>query len=95
MTKARFRPCESLSDGFDLEAACADRRADAALSAAIDRLPPLQRTLVTLYHLDEMPVGEIASVTGLPEGTVKNYLFRARPASAALEPDWESWHEYP
>jgi len=71
-------PWESVSDGFDLEAACADGEVMQLLSVAIDKLPPLQRTLVTLYHLEEMPVGEIASVTGLPEGTVKNYLFRAR-----------------
>ncbi|HEV2608137.1 MAG TPA: sigma-70 region 4 domain-containing protein, partial [Xanthomonadaceae bacterium] len=44
----------------------------------IDALPPVQRTLVTLYHLDEMGIGEIGTITGLPEGTVKNYLFRAR-----------------
>jgi RNA polymerase sigma-70 factor (ECF subfamily) len=69
---------ESLSDEFNLEAACADGEVMRLLSAAIDKLPPLQRTLVTLYHLEEMPVGEIAGVTGLPEGTVKNYLFRAR-----------------
>ena len=48
------------------------------LQEAIDKLPPLQRTLVTLYHLEEMGIGEIAEVTGQPEGTVKNYLFRAR-----------------
>ena len=66
------------SDGFDLEAACADQELMQHLGAEIERLPTLQRTLVTLYHLDELGIGEIASVTGLPEGTVKNYLFRAR-----------------
>ena len=71
-------PWESVSDGFDLEAACADHELMGLLGDAIDKLPAIQRTLVTLYHLEEMPVGEIASVTGLPEGTVKNYLFRAR-----------------
>lgn len=50
----------------------------AHMGAAIDKLPTLQRTLVTLYHLDELGIGEIATITGLPEGTVKNYLFRAR-----------------
>jgi RNA polymerase sigma-70 factor (ECF subfamily) len=45
---------------------------------AIERLPPIQRTLITLYHLDELGIGEIAAMTELPEGTVKNYLFRAR-----------------
>ena len=69
---------ESVGDGFDLEAACADNEVMGLLGEAIDRLPAIQRTLVTLYHLEEMPVAEIASVTGLPEGTVKNYLFRAR-----------------
>lgn len=69
---------EQVGDGFDLEAACADHELMGLLGRAIERLPAIQRTLVTLYHLEDMPVGEIASVTGLPEGTVKNYLFRAR-----------------
>jgi RNA polymerase sigma factor (sigma-70 family) len=69
---------EQVGDGFDLEGACADHELMGLLGQAIERLPAIQRTLVTLYHLEEMPVGEIASVTGLPEGTVKNYLFRAR-----------------
>lgn len=69
---------ESVGDGFDLEAACADSELMGMLGEAIGKLPAIQRTLVTLYHLEEMPVAEIASVTGLPEGTVKNYLFRAR-----------------
>jgi RNA polymerase sigma-70 factor (ECF subfamily) len=69
---------QQVGDGFDLEAACADHETMQLLSAAIEKLPALQRTLVTLYHLDELGVGEIATVTGLPEGTVKNYLFRAR-----------------
>jgi RNA polymerase sigma factor (sigma-70 family) len=67
-----------VSDGFDLEAACADRETMQHLNAAIEALPPVQRTLITLYHLDEMGITEIGIVTGLPEGTVKNYLFRAR-----------------
>ena len=69
---------EQVGDGFDLEAACADHELMGLLGQAIERLPAIQRTLVTLYHLEDMPVGEIAGVTGLPEGTVKNYLFRAR-----------------
>ena len=69
---------QQVADGFDLEAACADHETTQLLQEAIDKLPPLQRTLVTLYHLEEMGIGEIAEVTGQPEGTVKNYLFRAR-----------------
>ncbi|HWI25014.1 MAG TPA: sigma factor-like helix-turn-helix DNA-binding protein, partial [Lysobacter sp.] len=43
-----------------------------------EKLPPLQRTLLTLYHLDEVPIGEIAKITGLAEGTIKSHLFRTR-----------------
>ena len=69
---------DDIGDGFDLEAACADRETMQHLNAAIEALPPLQRTLVTLYHLDELGIADICGITGLPDGTVKNYLFRAR-----------------
>lgn len=48
------------------------------LNAEIDKLPPLYKTLITLYHLEELPNKEIAEITNLPEGTIKSYLFRAR-----------------
>ncbi|MFX1702333.1 RNA polymerase sigma factor [Chitinophaga sp. CC14] len=41
-------------------------------------LPPLYRTLITLFHKEELSIDEIMNITGLPAGTVKNYLFRAR-----------------
>jgi RNA polymerase sigma-70 factor (ECF subfamily) len=69
---------EEVSDGFDLETASADAQLMAVLHAEIEALPPLQRTLLTLYHLDEMPIGEIARITGLAEGTIKSHLFRSR-----------------
>jgi RNA polymerase sigma factor (sigma-70 family) len=48
------------------------------LHAQIDRLPVQYRTILTLYHLEELSYEEIGQATSLPEGTVKNYLFRAR-----------------
>ena len=69
---------ERVSDGFDLEAVTADGDMQAHLHAAIDALPPLQRMLLTLYHLEEMPIGDIARSTGLTEGTIKSHLFRSR-----------------
>ena len=50
------------------------------LKAEIDRLPVIYKTLITLYHKEEMSYDEIAQITQLPEGTLKNYLFRARKA---------------
>jgi len=42
------------------------------------KLPLQYKTILTLYHLDEMNYNEIADVTKLPIGTVKSHLFRAR-----------------
>ena len=44
----------------------------------IDKLPLQYKTILTLYHLDGLNYDEIGEVTEMPEGTVKNYLFRAR-----------------
>jgi RNA polymerase sigma-70 factor (ECF subfamily) len=48
------------------------------LKSAIRRLPPLYNTLISLYHKESLSYDEIGQITGLPAGTVKNYLFRAR-----------------
>jgi RNA polymerase sigma-70 factor (ECF subfamily) len=69
---------ETIGDGFDLEAACADEETVRHLHAAIETLPPLQRTVLTLYYLEEMPIPEIARITGLAGGTIKSHLFRSR-----------------
>ncbi len=44
----------------------------------IDKLPAHYRNILYLYHIEEMTYPEIVEITGMPEGTVKNYLFRAR-----------------
>ena len=44
----------------------------------IEKLPAQYQTVLSLYHLEEMGYKEIVEITGLPEGTVKNYIFRAR-----------------
>jgi RNA polymerase sigma-70 factor (ECF subfamily) len=69
---------EQAPDDFDLEAAYADAELIGHMREEIEKLPPLQRTVLTMYHMEELPVGEIASVCGLPEGTIKSHLFRSR-----------------
>lgn len=44
----------------------------------IDALPANYRLVVNLFHIDEYSHQEISVITGLPEGTIKSYLFRAR-----------------
>ena len=69
---------DSIGDGFDLEAACADEETARHLHEAIEALPPLQRTLLTLYYLEETSIPEIARITGMAAGTIKSHLFRSR-----------------
>ncbi len=44
----------------------------------IGMLPVNYRIVITLYHLEDCSYREIASITGMPEGTVKSYISRAR-----------------
>ena len=44
----------------------------------INKLPPLYKTLITLYHVEGLHNDEISQITDLPEGTIKSYLYRAR-----------------
>ncbi len=44
----------------------------------IAKMPVQFKTILTLYHLDGFSYQEIMEIMNLPEGTVKNYLFRAR-----------------
>ena len=48
------------------------------LRSQIDKMPVHYRTILTLYHLDQMSYKDIGETMELPEGTVKSYLFRAR-----------------
>ncbi|PYF74728.1 RNA polymerase sigma-70 factor (ECF subfamily) [Pedobacter nutrimenti] len=50
----------------------------AYINTLIGQLPENYRVVLTLYHLEEFSIEEISETTGMPEGTVKNYLFRAR-----------------
>jgi len=49
-----------------------------ALDRALDRLRPEYRRVVVLRYQEELGVEEIARVVGLPVGTVKSHLHRAR-----------------
>lgn len=58
-----------------------DAVADAdAITRAFDRLPPEQRAILALHHVDERPVDEIARTLGIPVGTAKWRLHQARRA---------------
>ena len=53
-----------------------ERRAE--IETVVRQLPAAYRELIVLRHSQDLSYDEIAEVTGLPLGTVKNRLFRAR-----------------
>ncbi len=48
------------------------------LMQLVESLPVNYRTVITLFHLEEFSYKEIEEITGMPEGTIKSYLSRAR-----------------
>jgi len=50
----------------------------AALDAALDTLPAVERDVLTLFYLRDLSLAELAEAMNVPVGTVKSRLFRAR-----------------
>jgi RNA polymerase sigma-70 factor (ECF subfamily) len=48
------------------------------VASLMAQLPPQYREALTLFYLEEKSYGEVAALLGLPVGTVKTYLHRAR-----------------
>ncbi len=86
-------------DGRSMEPALVDsrqpspftsaERADLAeaIEAALDRLRPEYRRLVVLRYQEDQSYEDIAGMLGLPLGTVKSHLHRARRELAVLLAD--------
>lgn len=67
-----------IESGEDVQAEVAQAQLAALLRAQMRTLSPIQSMLITLYHLDELTIPEIAAMTDLPSGTIKSHLARAR-----------------
>jgi len=83
---------QALTNGFDTErrevslesrrltpeqeSELSERRSE--IESVVQMLPAAYRALILLRHSQDLSYDEIAEVTGLPLGTVKNRLFRAR-----------------
>lgn len=62
-----------------------------ALAAAMERLRPDYRRLVVLRYQEDLGYEEISRITGLPLGSVKSFLHRAR-AEMARTLTAAGWH---
>jgi len=69
-------PLKSAKPTPEQESERRERRTE--IEAVVGQLPLAYRNLILLRHSQDMSYDEIAEVTGLPLGTVKNRLFRAR-----------------
>jgi RNA polymerase sigma-70 factor, ECF subfamily len=78
-------PLDQLPDlrGDSPEQAATRRQMATVIDRAIDTLRPEYRAVVVLRHHEDLDYEEIAEVMGLPLGTVKTYLHRARKELAA------------
>lgn len=86
--KSRRRREQSIDDQSELSAWEKDntvnqkivekKEAKKYLLDAIEKLPVNYRTVITLFHLEEFSYKEMEEITGMPQGTIKSYLSRAR-----------------
>ena len=49
-----------------------------ALEAALEKLTPLQRAVFELREVEDRPTDEVGAILGMPPGTVRVHLHRAR-----------------
>ncbi len=69
---------ERFRDDETPEEVLMEKDLDIHIRMLIEKLPAQYKIVLSLFHLDGMNYEEITEVTGMPAGTVKNYLFRAR-----------------
>ena len=52
------------------------------VKVAMAQLSEIERTVVTLFYIDDMPVKQIATITGLNQSTLRSHLHRAKEKMA-------------
>jgi RNA polymerase sigma-70 factor, ECF subfamily len=69
---------EPVSEGPAADELMEARENSELVDQILGKLPRQWRSVVTLYYMDELRYEEIAEILGVPLGTVKTHLFRAR-----------------
>lgn len=67
------------------------RELGSAIETAIGKLRPEYKTCIILRHVEGRPYDEIAEILGLPLGTVKTYIHRARAELRELLDPLREW----
>lgn len=71
----------SVSDNASATSA-SDAKMD--VTALLTRLSEKERLVTLLFYIEEMSIKDISKVTGMPDGTIKSHLSRARGHLAAM-----------
>ena len=79
LRQAKVRPQASMDETGESLAANYPK-IQAELNQALAGLPPQQRELIELYHIDDLSLAETAQTLGIRVNTAKQRLFRARGA---------------
>ncbi len=83
--------CHAIVDETaDSESRLLQKQATATLDQLIAALPIVYREVIILREIEELSYKEIATVTGLPQGTVMSRIARARQA---LRKHWKNLPE--
>ena len=59
-----------------------------AVTDAVQRLPPAQRVVVVLHHLEGLSYADVATVTDSSVAAVRSHLFRARRTLGVALQQW-------
>jgi RNA polymerase sigma-70 factor, ECF subfamily len=59
-----------------------------AVTAAIQALPPAQRVVVVLHHLEGLSYADVATITASSVPAVRSQLYRARRALGSALAEW-------
>jgi len=75
---------ETVDPREGVEAAAVRHETGGELAELLARLPEEQRTAIVLRHVVDLPIAEIATVLGIPQGTVKSHISRGLHRLRAL-----------
>ncbi len=87
LKRRSLRPTVSLSDPMieesidtlpSLQSTDPAGGAEMDVNAMLDQLPAKYRQVITLFYLEQKAYEEVATMLGMPLGTIKTLLFRAR-----------------
>jgi RNA polymerase sigma-70 factor (ECF subfamily) len=66
------------SNGLDAEKMVLKEEREQVLYALVDSMPERYRMVLNFYYFEGISYNDISEIMGIPMGTVKTYLFRAK-----------------